>query len=414
MKILTFSFLATLLMAVPALHAADSTEAPPVLRASQLLPPSLLAGRNHRVEERVENDGFMNHYKISSRFGVFDAQSDAELAKRVAEINAIDALERIEVSDEFAKGVKAAGGSVVKGAASLATRPVSSVYSAISGVGTLFRRAGDAVTGDPRSQQEDGALKSLTGVAKAKRELAISLGVDPYSSNRSLQEGMDRVARGLALGNLSASVALAAVGGGVGTAITVTKSTATLNDVLRTTPPVDLRRKNRDLLGAMKINEDVVDLYLGNTVISPTYQTYFVHDLASLSGVGARLVPVKLAVRTGSDDVAMFRQRQLRMYSAYHAGIAPLERFVPLGDFAAAVTRSGKLVFMLPTDHLAWTADLAASTDAVMAAVGQLGLDKKPRELWLGGTASPAALAGVKAKGWAVEQGAAARLIGPN
>lgn len=413
MKLHSFSWLAALLLAVPAAQAAESLEAPPVMRASALLPASLLSGPNHRVEERVENDGFMNHYRISSRFGNFDAQSTAEVEKRVAEINAIDALGRIEVSDEFVKGVAAAGGSVVKGATSLVTSPVSTVSSAISGVGTLFRRAGDSLAGDPRSQYEDSTLKALTGVSQAKRELAVSLGVDPYSSNEKLQDALNRVARGLAAGNLSASVGLAAVGGGVGTAITVTKTTATMNDVLRKTPPVDLRRRNREQLKAMEVNPDVVDLYLGNTVISPSYQTYFVHDLSSLSGVGGRVVPVKLAVRTGSDDVAMFRQRQMRMYSTYHASVGALERFVPLGEFAAAVTRDGKLVFLLPTDYLAWTGDLAASTEAIIVAVRQLSLDKQPRELWLGGSLSPAAQGAIEARGWTVRKSTAAKLIGP-
>ncbi|MHC4910302.1 MAG: hypothetical protein ACYTF9_11320, partial [Planctomycetota bacterium] len=123
-----------------------------------------------------------------------------------------------------------------------------------------------------------------------------------------------------------ASAALAAVGGGAGAAISVTKITASVNELLRTTPPVDLRRRNRERLEAMAINAEVVDLFLGNNVISPTYQTRFVEDLASLSGVGGRLVPVKLAVRTGSDDVALFRQRQMRMYATYHATVGPLER----------------------------------------------------------------------------------------
>jgi hypothetical protein len=182
----------------------------------------------------------------------------------------------------------------------------------------------------------------------------------------------------------------------------VTKTTDTMKEVLRTTPPVDLRRSNREMLQGMGVNQDIVDLYLGNTVISPTYQTHFVRDLSSLSGVGARMVPVKLAVRTGTDDVAFFRQRQMSMYAGYHAGVGALERFVPLGDFAAAVTRDGKLVFMLPTDYLSWTGDLAANAEGVMQAVRQLGLDGQSRELWLGGSLSPVTRAALEARGWSV------------
>ena len=85
--------LATLLgFAAPA-GAAEPFEQPPVWRAADVLAPAMLSGPNHRVEDPVHNDGLMNLYRISSQFGAIDAQSTAELVKRLDEFNAIAATD---------------------------------------------------------------------------------------------------------------------------------------------------------------------------------------------------------------------------------------------------------------------------------------------------------------------------------
>jgi hypothetical protein len=49
----------------------------PVLQASKILPADLLYGPNHRVQEKIVNDGYMNTYRIDSKFGPFTAVSMA-------------------------------------------------------------------------------------------------------------------------------------------------------------------------------------------------------------------------------------------------------------------------------------------------------------------------------------------------
>ena len=77
----------------------------PVLRAAERVPVRMLQGPQYRIEDRVTNDGLMNHYRIVSDYGAFEAHSDAELAKRVQEIGAIAKLKQVQGSAEFAKGI---------------------------------------------------------------------------------------------------------------------------------------------------------------------------------------------------------------------------------------------------------------------------------------------------------------------
>ena len=87
--------------AVPA-FAQQRYETAPVLNASQILPPELLSGPNHRVQERVTNDGYLNTYQIDSKFGTFTAVSTAVLRKRIGEINAMIVIVSGPLIDRFA------------------------------------------------------------------------------------------------------------------------------------------------------------------------------------------------------------------------------------------------------------------------------------------------------------------------
>jgi len=59
------------------------------------LPPELLSGPNHRVQEKVTNDGFLNIYVVDSKFGSFRAVSTPLLRKRIQEINAMATMEKL-------------------------------------------------------------------------------------------------------------------------------------------------------------------------------------------------------------------------------------------------------------------------------------------------------------------------------
>jgi hypothetical protein len=89
---------AALLGVILPAFAQQSYEPAPVLSASKILPPELLSGPNHRVQERVTNDGYLNTYQIDSKFGTFTAISTAVLRKRIGEINAMVVMEKVRAA----------------------------------------------------------------------------------------------------------------------------------------------------------------------------------------------------------------------------------------------------------------------------------------------------------------------------
>ena len=125
--------------------AQQGYEAAPVLSASKILPPELLSGPNHRVQERVTNDGYLNTYQIDSKFGTFTAVSTAVLRKRIGEINAMVVMEKVQGSKEYLDSIKEGGLDAMTSALSLMTKPVQTLKGAAQGLGAAFTRVGEGL-----------------------------------------------------------------------------------------------------------------------------------------------------------------------------------------------------------------------------------------------------------------------------
>ena len=392
------------------LGAQTGYESPQVLAASRILPPELLSGPNHRVQERVTNDGLLNTYQIDSKFGTFTAVSTAVLRKRISEINAMVLMEKIKGTKEYASAIKTAGLGTLTGVKNLLTSPVDTLSGAASGLGEVFRRVEDSVSGPKRSQSEDSQVKDLIGFSKTKREYASQFGVDVYSENQKLQDRLNEISWAGFAGGLTWTAAMAAVPGGAGIAFTVTGIAKRMNDVLRDTPPVELRRMNGEKLKAMDVHPEIADAFLNNTVFSPWHQTLLVAALDEMKGVANRAAFVRVALVSPNSTVAFFRQRQAEMYGGYNKSVTPLESFIPLGQFAVSRTINGALVFNLPLDHLVWTEPVAQWLSGANELVNNLP-GVKEKQLWVAGTLSVRARKEGESRGWQIQEQSEARLF---
>ncbi len=400
-----------LLLGIAATAAAQEMfESSQTLGASQILPPELLRGPNHGVEEQVLNDGYLNHYKINSKFGQYTVVSTALLRKRIHEINAIAELEKVRGTKEFMDSFKESGLKTLEGAKSLITSPIKTTMGVVGGVGAVFKNAADNLFGHERSEAEESRLKDVIGFSKVKREYAYQFGVDVYSRNKALQDQLDDISWAGYAGGLSMSAALMPVGGGVGIAISVSRMSRLFNEIFRNTPPTELRRMNHEKLLAMKVNEDIADLFINNRTYSPREQTLLVVALDEMKRTANRGAFVKFSASASNANVAYLRQRQAEMYAGYSRTVETIERFEPFGGLVAARTRGGKLVFNVPLDHLVWTETMARFIEAANYRVNQLRW-VKAKHLWVAGTVSPLALEQFTKRGWKIEERSEAGLL---
>jgi len=392
------------------LAAQSGYESVPVLSASKILPPELLAGPNHHVQERVVNDGFLNTYTIDSKFGQFKAVSTALLRERIQEINAMAQMDKLKGTKEYGTAVKESALSAMVAAKDMVFQPVQTLKTAASGVAVAFRRAGDSIFGAKRSDAEDSRFKNLIGFSNYKREYAYDLGVDVYSRNEVLQDRLDEISWVGWAGGLTVSAAMAAVPGGAGIAMTAIGTTRLTREIFKNQPPSDLRRTNTEKLKTMGIDPSTVEMFINESIFSPREQTILVSSLDEMKGVGDRERFVQLAALTNNADMARFRQRQSEMYAGYHKAVSPLTQLVSVGQVPAARAKDGALVFNFPIDYLVWTDSLArlvANTDNL---ANQLpGVTRK--EMWITGSLSPKARTEMKRMGWVTFENAETLLV---
>ena len=404
-----------LIAAFPA-AAQSEFESPPTFKASEILPLQLLKGPNHKVDEVVRNDGYLNRYTIKSKYGEFAGVTTAKFRKRIREIDALSAMEKARATKIFRDSAMEAAGDVWRGMKMFVTKPVDTLTGAVSGVGKIFMRVGEHLFGSKRSDTEDNRLKAIIGFSKTKREYAYDFGVDVYSTNKVLQDKLNDTAWAGYVGGISVAAVMSAVPGGAGVFVSTAGGSRLMNEVFRTTAPVDLRRLNRERLDKMGINADIAELFIDNSVLTPRQQTLLVIALESMNGVKNREVFVKFAILTKDQDVAFFRQRMAQMYAAYHKTIAPIDRFVVLGgevpirNLGIARTADGKIIFHAPLDYLVWTELIARIFEAMNNVVDGMP-SVSAKELWLAGTVSPIARRKIHAAGWVIHDKMEARLL---
>jgi len=374
------NFLAFALLVDPVLPApapSPTSSATPVtyeelpeLKASDILKPEFLSGPHYKVREEVPTSSGANQFTIDSDFGVFEADGNEMLVVRINEINAIARLKEVSRTDEFKAALNKAAKSPVAAAKAIAADPVQAMSNVPKGVMKFMGRIGENVKGigeKHRANDPEGTqLQQVIGFSDAKRKVAISLGVDPYSTNTVLQHELDQIAWAFFAGGATFTLATLPVSGAAGTALTVTEVSGDFNDILKEKSPTDLRMMNRRALLDFGATEKEAEKFLNNNAFSPSAQTAFVLNLRSMKGVANRRAFVRLAGETSSSESdAIFCVQTAALMSKLNKDEIPLARIELLGDFPICVAKDGTTVVALQWDYAAWTPGAARLSDEV-------------------------------------------------
>ncbi len=355
-------------------RAEAAFEELPVLNASEILRPDFLTGPHHKVREPVPTYSGANQFTIDSDFGEFEANGNEMLVTRVNEINAIARLKEVSRTDEFKGALKNAAKAPIASAKNIVTDPVNTISNAPKGLMKFMRRAGESlknVGNKSESHDAEGSkMQQLIGFSDAKRKVAISLDIDPYSTNTVLQHELDGIAWASFAGGMSVQLATMPMGG---PALTVVDVTSSLNDVLKEKSPTDLKMMNRKTLRAIGAVEKDTERFLNNSAFSPSQQTAFVLNLKSLNGVANRGAFVRSAGETSSDESdAIFCVQTVALMSKLHKD-KPIARLATIGDFPICIAKDGTVIVAFQWDYAAWTSGAAGFTNDVQKLAGQSG-----------------------------------------
>jgi hypothetical protein len=252
------------------------------------------------------------------------------------------------------------------------------------GMGNFFGRVRDTAQQQPGSRTETSGAGFL--YEKQKRQLAVQLGVDPYSDNQVLQNLLNEIARHRAFGQLSAKVGTFFVPGGAGIALTAVNANTTIQalqqDIVEKSS-AELQRMNRDVLTALGIPAHVVNSFLTHRFFSPTDQTVMTRSLQQLAGVRGIQQYLESCLNAPSVPAAKFQDHALLMAAAYHARVGRLSELLIANDTPFFRNPEGVYLGFRPVDYVYWAPRLPRLVESVVPA----GSGRKG-ELWITGRVS--------------------------
>src|SRR6516225_3394567 len=164
----------------------------PELKASEILKPEFLQGPHYVVRDPVPTGAGMNQFTIDSDFGVFEADGNEMLLQRLKEIDAIARLGDVSRTDEFKKSLVAAAKSPLNSAKNIAKDPAQAIANVPKGIMKFLGRAKESVENVGKGGNDDAGdgsrMKDAIGYSDKKRQIALQMGIDLYSTNTVLQK----------------------------------------------------------------------------------------------------------------------------------------------------------------------------------------------------------------------------------
>lgn len=395
--VLLFSFFLGGITRGSIVHAFEN---PPAIAIEEIIEVSKYSQSSYRIKEKATTDGFLATYTLSSDVGDFTATGPEMLPLRITEIIALQELTRMTENNEAIKGAKdkamEKGGSIK----SFFQNPEESIKGIPQGVGRFFQRTarktktafltlgdihdanrGKSTTpkGGPGSQlpgkMKDGvqnnsyqavsigeaiaklsgqALVNVLGYSDARRRIAKRLSIDPYTTNKPLEEKLDEVAWAAFSGGLGVDIVVSMIPGG-----RLASTTSIISNWVYDLPPGDLQVRIEKNLAQMGIRGDWIDLFLRHKSYSLTLRIALVEDLRRLKNVPdvqyQQILHLALTVMT--EEQARFLINSLNMLANYNEKVERLASVNVLGT-VTAVTQKGSLILPAPVDYLSWTTEM--------------------------------------------------------
>lgn len=377
---------------------AWAQETLPDAEASRLLTPQQVTGPNWTVDQIVGRTGFMRTYSLKTPYGRFDVEGDRRLVDRLAELRALDQLEKVSKTETFGNALAKAGLAPLRFGRDLVTSPVETTENLFQGVANIFDRTQDEI--DQAGVSRDGTIDSLLGVRKARRELAVTLGVDPYTDFKPLDQGLDDVAGAMAAGDLSVTAAFSAIPGGAGFAVSGTATANRLSDPVRDKSSAEIAALVEKDLKAQGVDPATIEAFLKNPHYSPADQLAMTAALKTMKAQGG-VHYIARAVQADSVDKAKFLRVRLETMAANDAKLGDLREFVAFADYTLVRNGKGQLVAVFPFDEIAWSPLVDKSFARLTGEIAKLG-EKQKAVLATGALISPDATTQLTKLGWQI------------
>jgi hypothetical protein len=400
MHVLRWTCVALSFLVVGAAHADDAFEYGSAYKTASVLPANVISGSHYKIRDTAQSDGFMFTYTVDSEYGTYQVTGDYALQKLLNEFPIIESLKEISRTEAFADSVVHAAKSPLRFGEGLITDPVDTVTGIPRGLFSIFENVGEAVTteSDP---SEDSRAKQALFVSSWKRDYCAKLGCDVYSSNKVLQEELNRIGWAAAIGGLTISGATTVASGGAVMIFSTVRTADQLNEALRAEPPARLRLINQEKLQGMGVPEALIQRFLDHPAFTPRHDTLIVDALSKLDGVKGRDRFLELCLRAQDEVGANYFQNIADILVGYHTKAARLSEIVPLLGISAATASNGRTLVPVAWDYGVFEKAVAERMDYAASEFARRGLSAK-FDVWTTGRVSAKLKAEAAARGFTV------------
>jgi hypothetical protein len=323
---------------------------------------ALTKGNNYRVAAKVRGDGNMRIFVVDTNYGKFQVEGVELTRVFIQELKALDALEKISQSDTFAKSLGRAATAPIRYGANLIVNPVGTFGDSLSGVANMFDRT-TASLANPNADRAT-TTDSLLGVDDARRELAVGLGVDPYTDFPPLAKKLTEVASAIAAGGLSVKATLAVIPGAALIAVSSVSTVQSASDTLRDKTSAQIVQEVKSTLLQLNVPPDTVARFVTNRAYTPADLLLISRALARLN-VNNTQAFIDRAAEANTRGVAFFQRRRAELLSERSQELGGITDFIIVGGFPLNRSRAGNIIALFPFDDVAWTAITERAADAM-------------------------------------------------
>lgn len=395
------ALLISTVLAGPAYSLSDQYETAPETAPAILLDGKEV-GPGYAVLAPVRSSGFLRDYQLQADQGIETVEGDGLLRLRLSEIKAFVALEGLKKDRSFLDGLKQSAQKPVEFVESTITDPVGTAKSTVSGVGRVFGRIGKgveaAVTGQGGSATE--IAKSITGQAKARRELAVQLGVDPYTFDTALSAKLDETASVTTAGSWTVTAITALIPGGV--FLNATRTADDFRNLIVDSTETELKERTASTFRSAKVPERLILILEANSHYTPSEKAAIAYHLAAMPDVQGLELLAEAASDAGSRGEAYFQLRRIVLLESYHRTVSGLGLIRKVAGMPVAMRRDGMAAIVMPYDIVAWTGSAAQTFSALQEGFNQLPFPPNGVEFLITGDLTRIAAERLTAYGWQI------------
>ena len=299
-------------------------------------------------------------------------------------------------SAEFGKALLKTGGEKIQSVGNAVKDPIGTAKNLPQGASKFFGRVGNSIKsmGEGKVGATE-AIEAAAGVHRKKAELALQLGVSPFSTDPVLQTELDAAARAMAAGASLVNFSGLLVSGGVGTALSVVNMKDTFQRALVESSPAELTAKNRATLQSLGASAQNIDAFLANPAFNPWQKSAITSLLTNIRCNPDPLV--SQASQASSDEDAVYFVQMARLFEKHHTSRAPITEFRSMDGIPCALDRDGTLVVAVGADLALWTPSLESRANEFLE-MKKSNLDIKSISFTTDGIISPRTLESLLSK----------------